>query len=365
MEYPHPYLAVCLLDNCNKACDHCYRTAIGSERGFMLSEQDASSAIDDADALGTACMFAGGEPTIWKADGMDCISLLIKAAKRHGRTALLSNGYVFEDKDFAYRFVRQYTDECSRPLQMVFSVDFFHGNYDEAKERVLLLDNLIAACDACSANEVISFMVLSHWTNDKNQNVPLRVFERYAEKGIRYRIEDFMTWGRAGDAASQACFLEVGSRDKEPLGPYQKILTARLIAAGDVNNQSQFMQLPNREVLKMASVCGRSPNFFISWGKRYYYCIPHMGHDWFGISEIGRLSLEAMESFYAARPVIREIQDLSIFGVLDKYQGLVPVGLLEQINAMRESIRFACCSACLRLHEEGVLEKINREMLTK
>ncbi len=174
-----------------------------------------------------------------------------------------------------------------------------------------------------------------------------------------------MTWGRAGDAASLACYVEVGTRDKASLGPYQEILANRMIAAGQIENEEELEELSNRELLTRASVCGRSPNFFISWSPRYYYCIPHMGHDWFGISKIGRLNLDAMESFHAARPIIREIQDLSIFGILDKYRGLVPEGLLDQINAMRESIRFAGCSICLVLHRHEVLEKINLEMLTR
>ena len=68
MEYPHAYLTVSPLDGCNKACSHCYRTAVPSDHGFRLSRDDAYRSIDDASALGTACIFVGGEPTIW-ADG--------------------------------------------------------------------------------------------------------------------------------------------------------------------------------------------------------------------------------------------------------------------------------------------------------
>jgi len=85
-----------------------------------------------------------------------------------------------------------------------------------------------------------------------------------------------------------------------------------------------------------------------------------MGHDWFAVSEIGGLTLSSWESFHSARPVIGEIQELSIFGVLEKYRALIPKRVLDEVYGMRESIRFAGCSICLRLHEEGVLEKVNQ-----
>ncbi len=365
MNYPHPYLTVCLLDDCNKACKHCYRTAIGSERGFKLDGKEVLASVDDAASLETACIFAGGEPTIWQEDNMDFLSLLMKAAKRNGYTAFLSNGQVFEEREYAYEFVRRYMAECAQPLQMMFSVDFIHANYDGIQERITFLDNLIAARAACSAGKRIGLFLLSHWTNDEKQNIPLGVFERYAEQRVGYQIDDFMTWGRGADVANLACYVEVGSRDKASLGPYRQILTRRMIACGKIEDEREFKELPNRDLLARVSVCGRSPNFFVSWGPRYYYCIPHMGHDWFGISQVGQLSLDAMESFYAARPVIREVQDLSIFGVLDKYQALVPEGLLDEICSMRESIRFAGCSVCLRLHSERVLEKINQRILNE
>ena len=85
MHYPHPYLTVSLLDGCNKACKHCYRTAIPAGRGFRLSEGQAVASLDDASSLATACLFAGGEPTIWQDDDMDLLHLLIRAAKQRGR----------------------------------------------------------------------------------------------------------------------------------------------------------------------------------------------------------------------------------------------------------------------------------------
>lgn len=365
IKYPHPYLAVCLLDECNKACKHCYRTAIGSEHGFKLNKQEAIATVDDAASLATACIFAGGEPTIWQEDDMDFLSLVMKAAKQNGRTAFLSNGYIFENKDYAHEFMSRYMAECAQPLQMTFSVDFIHANYDAGQERIPFLDNLIAARAACSAREVVLLYLLSHWTNNERMNIPVHVFQRYAEQGVGYHIDDFMMWGRGAGLADLACYVEVGSRDKTSLGPYCQILKEKMIAAGKIADDREFEELPNRKLLKRLSVCGHTPNFFISWGTRYYYCIPHMGHDWFNVAEIGRLSLDAMESFYAAQPVIREIQNLSILGVLDKYRRLIPEHLLEEIHVMRENIRFAGCSVCLKLHEAGVLEGINQKILSE
>ena len=152
-----------------------------------------------------------------------------------------------------------------------------------------------------------------------------------------------------------ACYLEVGSSNKASLGPYQDILARDMVASQKLSDEHEFEELPNRDILKRMSVCGRSPNFFISWGRRYYYCIPHMGYDWFSISELGHLDKDVMESFFQARPIVKEIQKMSIFDVLDKYRSSIKKNVLKEIESMRERIRFAGCSVCLRLCREGVL----------
>jgi len=360
MQYPHPCLAVSLLDGCNKACKHCYRTAIPSGRGFRLSEGEATASLQDASYLATTCLFTGGEPTIWQDDGTDLPRLLVRAAKQHGRTGFLSNGYVFEKTDYAHEFVRGYMDECGQPLLMMFSVDFIHENYDAATESIPFLDNLLAARTACAAENEVTLFFFSHWTNRPEMNIPLHVFRNYEQQGVQYKIDDFMVWGRGSEMADLSCYVEVGSSDKTSLGPYADILAGQMILEDKITGEEEFRELPNAQLLRRLSVCGRVPNVLISWDKKYYYCIPHMGHDWFAVSEIGGLTPDSWKSFHLARPVIGEIQKLSIFGLLEKYRTLIPDHVLDEVYAMRESIRFAGCSICLRLHREGVLEEINQ-----
>jgi hypothetical protein len=88
-----------------------------------------------------------------------------------------------------------------------------------------------------------------------------------------------------------------------------------------------------------------------------------MGHDWFSISDVGQLSTEAMASFFADRPIIREIQTRSIFGALDEHTDLVDGDTLEEIGSMLESIRFAGCSVCLKMYRKGILQEINLGMI--
>jgi len=133
-----------------------------------------------------------------------------------------------------------------------------------------------------------------------------------------------------------------------------------MVLQDKITGEEEFRELPNAELLKRLSVCGRAPNFLTSWDRKYYYCIPHMGHDWFAVSEIGSLSPDSWKSFHSARPLIGELQELSIFGVLEKHRALISKRVLDEVYAMQESIRFAGCSICLRLHEEGVLEEINQ-----
>lgn len=365
MKYTHPYLVINLLDGCNKACRHCYRTAVPSDHGFKLTKRDAMLGLDDASSLKTACLFAGGEPTIWEDGGLDFLSLLAESARRHGRVAFLSNGYVFEQKDYARRFVDRYLGECGLPLRMMFSVDFLHENYDAKKERIPFLDNLLSARNANAGGKNITLFLVSHWTNSEEQNIPVHVFENYAKQGVEYSIEDFMTWGRASGIEDLACHIEIGSTDKEGLGPYRKILARNMIASGKIKDEDEFEGLHNKELLRKRSVCGHSPNYFISWGSRYFYCIPQMGYDWFSISDIGNLDSDSVKSFFDHRPIIKELQSASVFGVLDKYRRLVKGSILKEVDSMRESIRFAGCSVCLRLFREGILQEINGEILRR
>jgi hypothetical protein len=183
--------------------------------------------------------------------------------------------------------------------------------------------------------------------------------EAYEALGIQTSIEDFMAWGRAEALAHDACYLEVGDSDKDTLGPFKERLLTRLTAGGVVEDPAELESLPNRELLSRLHVCGRSPNFTISWGVTYYYCIPQMGFDWFAISDVGAMDDGSMANFMERRPVIREIQERSIFGLVDEYSDLIDEDVLAAVGHIQESIRFAGCSVCLKLRELGVLERIN------
>jgi hypothetical protein len=145
-----------------------------------------------------------------------------------------------------------------------------------------------------------------------------------------------MVWGRGAELTDLACYIEVGSTEKDGLGPYRSILLRDMIYSGKIGDEDEFEKAPNRELLKQMSVCGRAPNFFISWCNKYFYCIPHMGHDWFSISDVGQLSTEA-----------------------DLVDGDTP----EETESIRESIRFAGCSVCLKMYQKGILQEINRKIL--
>ena len=155
----------------------------------------------------------------------------------------------------------------------------------------------------------------------------------------------------------------IGSNDKTTLGPYREILVRKMKASGLIQRGDDFEKLSNRELLNKASVCGKVPNFFISWGTKYYYCIPQMGFDWFAVCELGEMTSSVVESFFRKRPVIKEIQKLSILGVIDKYQELAGRTTMQEIDSMQEGIRFAGCSVCLKLNTGGILQQINQQLL--
>jgi len=362
MKYPHPYLTITLLDNCNKRCRHCYRTAIPSDQGFKLNQHEALITLKDATAIGSANFFSGGEPTIWQDGGMDFLSLIKRSVQQNGRVGFSSNGFVFEDKNFAYKFINSYLEECGFPLTMGFTVDYFHENYDSQQQKISFLDNLLFARDKYDKKRCLEFLVVSHWTNDSSLNIPLNVFEGYAEQGVRYIVDDYMMWGRGSKLNQLSPYIVIGSADKTTLGPYREILFRKMKASGLIQGGNDFEKLSNRELLSKLSVCGKIPNFFISWGTKYYYCIPQMGFDWFVISELGEMTPSAMESFFAQRPVIEEIQKSSIFGVLDKHQELVGKTTMQEIDSMQEGVRFPGCSVCLKLNKEGILQKINQKI---
>ena len=365
MDYPHQFITASLLYDCNKACKHCYRTAIPSDQEFKLNKTEAMHFLNDASSIDTACVFTGGECTIWKDADMDFLDLLQRAVKQNGRASFLSNGFVFEHQDYSNEWIDRYMQDCGIPLQMWFTVDFFHGNYNFQEKRIPFLDNLLQARNQYASNRTITFAIICHWTKDDNKNVPIEIFETYAKEGVHYNIDDFMTWGRASKLDNLSCFVQVGSSDKSHLGPYKDILTYKMIQSEKIKNENELITLSNRELLRRLSVCGKSPNFFTSWGSRYYYCIPQMGYDWFVVSELGQLNLSAIEQFYANRPVIKDIQKLTIFGVLDKYREYISTSVLEDIESMKESIRFAGCSVCLRLCKHGILQKINQRLIDK
>jgi len=92
----------------------------------------------------------------------------------------------------------------------------------------------------------------------------------------------------------------------------------------------------------------------------YYYCIPQMGFDWFALSRIGGLSNSTMESFFAQRPVLLEMQRKSIPGVVDEYGGHIDRSTLTEVQSVEESTRFAGCSVWMNLFQKGILQTINQ-----
>jgi len=294
---------------------------------------------------------------------MVLLSLIKRAARQNGRVAFASNGFVFEDKNFAYEFVNNYLEECGCPLTMAFTVDYFHQTYDFEQQRISFLDNLLSARDKYDRKRCLEFMVSSHWTNDSSLNIPIEVLESYAKQGVRYVVDDYMMWGRGSKLNQLSPYVVIGCTDKTTLGSYAEILIRRMKDSGLIQRGNDFEKLSNRELLSKSSVCGKSPNFFISWGTKYYYCIPQMGFDWFAISELGEMTPSVVESFFDKRPVIEEIQKLSIFGVLDKYQGVVGKTIMQEIDSMQEGVRFAGCSVCLKLNKEGIFQQINQQIL--
>lgn len=359
IDYPHPYLTVSLLDGCNKSCVHCYRTAVPRDHGFKLKRRAAYCSIDDATALGTACLFVGGEPTIWADGGVDYIDLLIAAANRHGCTALLSNGQVFEHQHTSNNFIKNFIEGSDARLLLKFTVDIFHGNYDPRSGNIKFIDNLLEAIKLHDRHRQVSLSFLTHWSRDKNTNMPVAICKSYEALGANTSIEDFMVWGRAEGITHESCYLEVGNSEKQTLGPLKEQLVAKLADGGVVENAADFESLTNRELLRCLHVCGKSPNFTLSWGEKYYYCIPQMGFHWFSISDIGKLDKVSLADFMERRPVIREIQRRSIFGLMEEYTDLINQEVLDSIECIHESIRFAGCSICLELQKHGVLEKIN------
>ncbi|MEW6621384.1 MAG: hypothetical protein AB1422_18970 [bacterium] len=109
------------------------------------------------------------------------------------------------------------------------------------------------------------------------QPCPFHIWEIYAKQGVQYDINDFMIWGRAVGIENQACYVKIDSTDKISLGPYREILLNRMITSKIIKNEEDFYIMNNRELLRKLSVCGNSPNYYISWGSKYYYCIPQMG----------------------------------------------------------------------------------------
>jgi hypothetical protein len=184
---------------------------------------------------------------------------------------------------------------------------------------VPFLHHLLGATSHHDRQKQISLSLLTHWTRDGRANLPAAVCEGYQALEVQTSIEDFMPWGKAEALAHQLCYLAVGDSDKSTLGSFQERLLARCTAAGLVADHAGFESLPNRDLLSQLPVCGRTPDVTISWGSKCCYCIPQMGYDWFAISDIGTMSEAAMASFLEARPVIREIQQRSIFGLLSGY----------------------------------------------
>jgi len=361
MKYQFPFLTICLLDACNKTCKHCYRTAIPSDHDFKLTFDETKKAITTVNSLGYSCMFAGGEPTIWCDGETSFVDLLNYAGKLHGEVWFISNGRIFEDKLKTKAFFDKL--DTSFKLRMMFSIDGIHENYSRELSTIPFLDNIFEEY-SIGINRNVFIRAISHWTTDEALNAPFEIFEKYKPR-IAYEINDFMSWGRGTFIEHLACGVKLSNSDKNGLGSFGAVLCKRLIQNKHLQHESEFKSIPNTELIKIMGVCGKSPNFWISWGNNFFYCIPQMGVDWFALGEISKLSDDAIELFFTERPILKLIQEKSILGVVEEYSEIIGKDVIKQIMNTKESIRFAGCSICNTLFKSGAFEKINTLLLTQ
>jgi hypothetical protein len=352
------YPALQLTDACNKRCRVCLR--VPGEQSHHLDRDTFSHYLEDIDRVSSVYplgfqFVTGGEPTIWKDNGMDVVGVLSALSKKDKvkSITLPTNGKLMEKKDFAEVFLERISRNVSQTIIIGLSIAEYQENLIDGKCKAL--DNLIAQT-AKPGNKTFPVTLV---TLSKKDNTDKILKHNYPD--IIQRVTPLAPLGAGENELDECPSLSLAGSDKNGLGaflPYfMKDVTSRLNIS-----ENDFATMPNREIMNRLSLfahCGRSP--FID--KTWHYCLPFRENPAFDLAAVGKIKENTLDEFLAGKPFLQRIRQMGILDAVETYRDRLSRDAREKLDHLfspdhKVSVAYRGCMICKELASLGIWDEL-------
>jgi uncharacterized Fe-S cluster-containing radical SAM superfamily protein len=352
------YPALQLTDACNKRCRVCLR--VPGEQIHHLDRDTFFRYLEDINCVSSIYPFGfqfvtGGEPTIWKDNGMDVIDVLSALSKNDKvkSITLPTNGKLLEKKDFAEAFLERLSHSVSQTIIIGLSIAEYQDNLIDGNSKAL--DHLIAQT-AKPGNKIFPVTLVTLSRKDETDKI---LKENYPD--IIQRVTPLAPLGAGENELDECPSLSLAGSDKTDLGaffPYfMKDVTSRLNISED-----EFTAMPNREIMNRLSLfahCGRSPFIDNTW----HYCLPFRENTDFNLAPVGKMKANTLDEFLAGKSFLQRIRQTGVLDAVESYRDRLSRSTREKLDHLfspdhKVSIAYRGCMICKELASLGIWEEV-------
>jgi hypothetical protein len=352
------YPALQLTDACNKRCRVCLR--VPGEQSHHLDRDTFFHYLADIDRVSSVYpigfqFVTGGEPTIWKDNGMDVIDVL-SALSKSGKIrsiTLPTNGKLLEKKIFAEAFLERLSNSVSQTIIIGLSIAEYQENLIDGNCQAL--DHLIART-AKPGNKIFPVTLVTLSKKDDTDKI---LKQNYPD--IIQRVTPLAPLGAGENELEECPSLSLAGSDKTNLGaffPYfMKDVTSRLKISED-----EFAAMPNREIMNRLSLfahCGRSP--FID--KTWHYCLPFRENPDFDLAVVGKMKENTLDEFLAGKPFLQRIRKMGVLDAVETYKDRLSGSTRKKLDHLfspdhKVSVAYRGCMICEELATLGIWQEL-------
>ncbi len=352
------YPALQLTDACNKRCRVCLR--VPGEQMHHLDRDSFFHYLEDIDRVSNVYpigfqFVTGGEPTIWKDNGMDVVDVLSALSKKEKIRSITvpTNGKILEKTDFAEAFLERISRSVNQTIIFGLSIAEYQENLIDGKCKAL--DHLLDQKDR-PGNKIFPVTLVTLFKKDNTDKI---LKQNYPD--VIQRVTPLAPLGAGENELAECPSLSLAGSDKTDLGaffPYfMRDVTGRLNIS-----ENEFACMPNREIMNRLSLfahCGRSP--FID--KTWHYCLPFRENPAFDLAEVGKMKENTLDKFLAGKPFLQRIRKMGVLDAVETYRDRLSGSARKKLDHLfspdhKVSVAYRGCMICKELATLGIWQEI-------
>lgn len=354
------YPALQLTDACNKRCRVCLR--VPGEKVHHMTRDMFERYLEDVHRVSGRFdigfqFVTGGEPTIWKDDGLDVadvISALSKTGKIRSIT-LPTNGKRLENEAFAEPLLARISHGAAQTVIVGLSVAEYQENLIDG--RCKALDNLTVQARR-PGNTIMPIALVTLLKKDDTDQV---LKQNYPD--VFQRVTPLAPMGAGENEMSECPSVSLGSSDKSNLGSFLPYFRRDVASRLNIK-QDEFNDVPNRHImntLSFSSHCGRSPFIDNVW----HYCLPFRENPDFDLAPVGGMMENTLDDFLGKKEFLRRIRSLGVLNAVESYRAQLKPRTRQKLDDLtgpdtQVSVAYRGCMICKKIAELGIWDEINR-----